>query len=189
MKIRIANKNDNIKEIAELIYETDEYIYANMGDSKQQVINYLIEMINSNTIYNYKNCVLAIKNSHIVGLVVFTIHDDIVYHYDKWIDLNKKIRHVIENYILKCNDKKNYPFIELTCVSVKPEHRRQKVATKLINYLFYLFPTKCFQLSVLKQNKAAINLYSSLGFQISKEEKGYNSYYKHKPIIYKMVKK
>lgn len=188
MEIRKAKASDNLKEIAELIYETDKYIYPNLATTKDKAISIIIDMIKSRTIFNYKNCLIAIDNSCIVGLICYTRKTSPPNCYDKWLYSDDKLKHVIENYILKCEAESKESEIALTCVCVKAEHRRQKIAAKLIQHMFQLFPNKYIYLYTLKHNSAAINLYQSMGFKIINEQKGYNCYYKHKPLVYLMGK-
>ena len=188
MEIRRARASDNFREIAELIYETDKFIYPNLATSKSEAIDIIIDMIKSRTIYNYKNCLIAIENSCIVGLICYTQKTSVKNCYDKWLSSDNKLKHVIENYILKCEEELKESEIAFTCVCVKAEYRRRKIASRLIQYMFHLFPNRYFYLYTLKQNFAAINLYQSMGFETIKEQKGYNYYYKRKPIIYLMGK-
>ena len=189
MEIRFANKLDNFLEIAELIYETDKYIYPAMSNSKSETIKILIEMIKRNTIYNYNNCIVAIHNSHIVGLIVFATKQNVSKNnYDKWINSDIKCNYLIKNYILNCEKNIMDNQISLVCVCVKQDFRRQKIGSSLISYLFQQFPTKEFFLDTLKNNVEAINLYTSLGFKIMQECKGFNKKYQRKPICYHMIK-
>ena len=73
-------------------------------------------------------------------------------------------KHVIENYILKCEENLQDNQISIICVCVKTEYRRQKIATQMLYCLFNMFPNQHFQLDTLKTNLAAINLYKSVGF-------------------------
>lgn len=188
MEIRVAKKSDNLNQVAQLIYETDNYIYPAMSENKEQTIKILIEMIKSNTIYNYNNCIIAIQDSQIVGLIVVLKPANSTSNYDKWLNSNKMCKHVIENYILKCEENLQHNQISIICVCVKTEYRRQKIATQMLYYLFNMFPNQHFQLDTLKTNLAAINLYKSVGFQIEEEHKGYNRFYQRKPICYNMKK-
>lgn len=189
MEIRFANKLDNFSEIAELIYETDKYIYPAMSDSKKETIKILVEMITQNTIFNYTNCLVAIHNSHIVGLIVFATKQNVSKNnYDKWLTLDTKCNFVIKHYILKCEKDIQDNQISLVCVCVKANFRRQKIGSSLISFLFKQFPSQEFLLDTLKNNVAAINLYKSLGFKIIQENKGFNKKYQRKPICYHMIK-
>ena len=189
MEIKIATIKDNFCQIAELIYETDSYIYPSAFTDKQHAISTLTEMIKSQTIFNYNNCLVATINDQIVGLVVFVSKKtSSSNNYDKWISHSKELSHMIKNYIYKVEKEQKDNTVELVCVCIKKQYRRQKIATKLINHLFLAHQQSNFQLYTLQNNFSAINLYKSLGFSISQEAKGYNSFRKRKPKVYFMTK-
>jgi len=189
MEIRIANKHDDFNQIAELIYDTDQYIYPTSFSDKESAIAILSEMINSQTIFNYNNCLIATINNEIAGLVVFATKESIVNNdYSQWRKVSPELFHMIENYIENVEKSLQNNVLELVCVCIKNKYRRQKIGTSLITYLLTKEEDYNFQLHTLKKNLPAINLYQSLGFTITKELKGYNGFKKRKPFVYLMTR-
>lgn len=189
MEIRIAKITDNLKEIAELIYETDPYIYPSISANKNESISVLIEMIKENTIYNYKNCLVAIDGDNILGLIVLsTLSSSNQNNYELWENRNNGLNYFVNRYIKLCEKQLSANEIYLTCVCTNKLYRRKKVATKLLQHVLNSSET-IFRLDVLQNNTPAINLYKSLGFEIEKETTGFNKKYYKKPLIYSMVKK
>ena len=190
MEIRIANSTDNLQNIAELIYETDPYIYPSISQNRNDAVNILTEMIKSNTLFKYDNCLIAVEKNNVVGLIVFsTVENKTDNEYGVWLNKNDSISYFINKYVKVCENQINENEIYLTCVCTNKLYRRKKVATKLIQQLFEMYNNKNFKLDVLQNNLPAINLYKTLGFEIQKEDKGYNKKNHKKPLIFSMVKK
>lgn len=190
MEIRVANSTDNLQNIAKLIYETDPYIYPSISKNKNDAINILVEMIKSNTLFNYNNCLIAVENSNIVGLIVFnTLENTKLNNYYFWENRTEELKYFVTNYINICEKQLHHNEIYLTCVCTNKLFRRKKVATKLLQHLLKMNNNKNFRLDVLQNNTPAINLYKSLGFEMQKEDKGYNKKHYKKPLIFSMVKK
>ena len=190
MEIRVANSTDNLQNIAKLIYETDPYIYPSISKNKNDAINILVEMIKSNTLFNYNNCLIAVENSNIVGLIVFnTLENTKLNNYYFWENRTEELKYFVTNYINICEKQLHHNEIYLTCVCTNKLFRRKKVATKLLQHLLKMNDNKTFRLDVLQNNTPAINLYKSLGFEMQKEDKGYNKKHYKKPLIFSMVKK
>ncbi len=190
MEIRIAKTTDNLRNIAELIYETDPYIYPSISPNKNDAVNILIEMIKSNTIFNYNNCLIAIEKNDILGLIVFTtVENANLNNYSFWKNKNDELNYFVSNYVKICEKHLQHNETYITCVCTSKLYRRKKVATKLLQQLFNIRNNKTFRLDVLQNNLPAINLYKSLGFEIQKEDKGYNKKHYKKPFIFSMVKK
>lgn len=190
IKIARATKKDDLKQIAELIYLTDVYIYPYWFNTIENAINELTEIVESeDTIYSYKNCVVAKADNKIVGVIVF--FDDgsnIDNDYSKW---NKSFNadYTIKNYIKPLIDEcKKFKFVSIPNVAVLPEYRRCGIATKMFEKVFSLYKNKPFVLEVLEENVPALKLYQKLGFKIDKEYNGFNGKGLPQPKVMEMKK-
>ena len=104
--IRKATKDDNFEEIAELIYETDPYIYPhwfhNDVDECKKVIIPLLDK--EGFFFNYKSMHLAInkKNNKIIGLIQVIDKDtNFDYDYTELMNKDRNYKFTIENYIFE----------------------------------------------------------------------------------------
>ena len=189
MEIRVANKNDNKKEIAELIYDTDKYIYPYWFKSVENSIKTLSEMIDGETIYSYDKCLVAIKDNKIIGLLVFATKENIKNNdYRKWINQSFESSHVIKNYIISTEKEIKDNMACAICVCVNKAYRRQGIGSELFRAFAKMFKSYTLQLDVLQINTPALGLYKSMGLKVEKEYYGYNGYRMRKPLCYSMIK-
>lgn len=69
--IRMLSPNDDISQVAKLIYLTDPYVYPNWFDSIDDGVKVISHMIDLPTLYNRKNITVAVMpNGAIAGMVV-----------------------------------------------------------------------------------------------------------------------
>ena len=69
--IRMLSPNDDISQVAKLIYLTDPYVYPNWFDSIDDGVKVIRHMIDLPTLYNRKNITVAVMpNGAIAGMVV-----------------------------------------------------------------------------------------------------------------------
>ena len=192
MNIRLANRDDDKKVLAQLIYETDRFIYPYWFSDKNEGINVIAELLeNENSIFYYKNCVVAEIDGQIVGLIMFYKNNgSFKFDYNKYILLGFESEHVINNYVLKAQQEIIPNTAYVFAVRVKDEYKRQGIACKMFEYVFSSLPKNyTIEIDVLVENTPAVNLYKKVGFEIINEYKGYNGYKKHKPPCYFMRKK
>ena len=189
IKIFKATIKDDAKEIAKLVYDTDPYIYPQFSITETDAINMISEMIKSDdTIFSYKNCILAKDGEKIVGLIVFLNNADMSNDYSKWNN-SPEMDHVIKSYILAIKEEcEGQDFVYISNVSVNPDYRGQGIATRMMEFLFELYPDHQFLLEVLKENDNVVRLYQNRGFVITDEYKGFNKKHAKKPLVYKMKK-
>lgn len=190
MEIRKLRKNDNFEEVAKLIYLTDPYIYPYwFNNNIEEGMQVLSEMIKMPTIFNYKNCLVALKEDKIIGLVVYATNKSDNSCLQELKKYNLNYEYTITNYVEPLNNyiKPNYVYISNVCVL--PENRRHKVGTHLMNYLIKNNSNKVLNLHVLKNNVLAIKLYKKFNFQKIENLKGFSGYRKRKPEILFMERK
>lgn len=178
MEIRKLSIKDDFEQVGELIYLTDPYIYPywfqNNIDEAKKMFNILIR---KNTIFNYKNCIVAIENKKIIGLILSVAKENKIT--DKLESLKKisfNYRYVIEKYISKIYKLYKKDTIYIMCVCVLPEFRNHKVASKMMDFFIKKFKNREFLLDVLVDNTFAKKLYKNFGFVKIKRTLGFSGY-------------
>lgn len=192
--IRKANKNDNLEQISELIYNTDPYIYPYWFKSLDNCKKILPKLIlQDNFIFNINTIYIAINNNNneIIGLSsIIDKYTNLEYNYDN-LSQNKNVTHTIKNYILpmiKTIKTKNIATITNMCI--KKEYRNMHIGYNLLKTVIEEYKNnndndvEYIEFDVLAHNPSAIKLYQNLGFkQISDIEKGFNGYHMKKPEV------
>ena len=195
LKIRKATVNDNLEEIAELIYYTDDYIYpywfGNLENCQRELPKLLVE---ENFFFNVKNLYIAIdvENDKIVGVVcVLDKSYDFEYDYNKLRKYSERYCFTVDNYIMGLiNEVREADFAYISNVCVHKEYRGKHIGNKLVSYVIDVYTEKMFDeivLDVLAQNPGAIKLYQNLGFeQFTEIFKGFNGPNSQKPDVFSM---
>ena len=186
--IRKAEKNDDLKKLAEHFFYTDPYIFPSMFESVEECKELLSKLIFADSgAFSYKNCFVALKDNKIVGTLLYhTNETNFDYDYSWLSSYNKKCDYTIKHYILKLKTyiEKDEGYIAM--LFVEKEYRRHYIATQFFNYIFQNLSRKSYKLHVLKNNTPALNLYKKMGFEIISQVSGYNVKYKKKPEVYEM---
>lgn len=192
--IRKANKNDNLKQISELIYNTDPYIYPYWFESLDNCKKILPKLIlEDNFIFNINTIYIAINNetNEIIGLSsIIDKSTNLKYNYDN-LSQNKNTTHTIKNYILPMiNTIETKNIATITNMCIKKEFRNMHIGYNLLKTVIEEYKNKnnhnikFIEFDVLAHNPSAIKLYQNLGFkQISNIEKGFNGYHMKKPDV------
>ena len=186
--VRPLSINDDLEQVARLIYYTDDYIfpylYNNDLDDGVEVIR---KMIERNTLYNVSNVVIAIINEKIVGIVVakrtpIEIFPEVMI--DSFIDSNmivdERFSKVYNDYYKLLADEPDGVYIANVCVD--KNYRGMGVAKKMLTAI--LRDDEEYNLETVKDNPSAVNLYKSLGFDIQGEYLGFINvpcYRMHRP--------
>lgn len=184
---RRAKKEDNMAEIATLIYQTDPYIYPYWFERDvKKAIDFLSDKIQmEGFIFNYNNLYVAIDKTtgKIVGLIVAldpTV--DLDFEYSPYVAINKNYQETIEHYIEECiKDVKSNDAMYIMNCAVLEECRGRKIGTKLLGHFIGHMEKAGFEnyrLDCLLHNLRAKNLYHSLGFKEMEEVKGFGGYVK-----------
>lgn len=181
--LRRAKKDDNMEDIARLVYETDPYIYPFWFDNDiDKAIRELVPLIQEpGFIYHYENCYVAydLQTQKIVGIVcAIDPTTDLNYDYSKLKAINDRYKFTIENYveeIIKEVVEKKYMY--LVNVSVDVEYRSNKIGTRMLSYFIEQMHEAGFNeigFDCLMHNLRAKNLYHSLGFKEVSEGFGFD---------------
>ena len=190
MLIRKAKKSDNFGDIGKLIYLTDPYIYPYwFNNNIEEAKSIFVKLLYRKCVFNYKNCIVAIKDNKIVGLILVVSKENKIT--DKIEDIKKvnfNYKYTIEKYVEKAYEYCNNDIVYILNVCVLPEYRNHKIGSRLMAYLMQNFQDKEFFLEVLANNIPAHKLYEKFGFKKVHEAKGFSGYKKPDVDIHIMIK-
>ena len=181
---RRAKKDDNMEEIAKLLYQTDPYIYPYWFDNDENkcIEFFKEEILKDGFIFNYNNLYVAFDKTinKIVGVICAIDKSvDLNYDYDSLKKVNSKYDTTINKYInpiLEEVEEFDDTTIYISNVCIDKSLRGKKIGTNLLGY----FVSKMeqvgfdrFALDCLLHNLPAKNLYHSLGFREMKLMNGF----------------
>ena len=139
--LRRARGDDNMEEIARLIYQTDPYIYPYwFSDDIEEAKRVLIPLIKKdNFVFNYKHMYVAIDKSinKIVGLVCIIDNKmPLDFDYTSLRNYNFNYKYTIDNYIMALiNEVKELGVPYLSNVAVHHDYRGKRIGTLLLRYV------------------------------------------------------
>lgn len=198
LEIRKATPEDNLKEIASLIYKTDQYIYPYWFESLEKCQSELSPlMLEDNFFFNINNFYIAIdkSNNKIVGATcIVDKNTNLNYNYTNLKSVNNRYKFTIENYINSLIEEvKDAEFAYISNVCVDENYRGQRIGNRMMSYVIEEYRKKYFKeivLDVLAKNPGAIKLYQNLGFeQTSEIFQGFNAPDEEKPEVFSMKSK
>ena len=181
---RRAKKEDNMEEIARLIYDTDPYIYPYWFEKDiNKCIEFLKEeMLKDGFIFNYNNLYVAYDSTinKIVGVICAIDKSvNLEYDYEKLGKVNEFYEKTIEEYIQPILDEvKGFDdeTIYIPNVCIDKSLRGKRIGTKLLGYFISQMEKvgfNKFALDCLLHNLQAKNLYHGLGFREMKLMDGF----------------
>lgn len=195
LKIRKATSEDNLKEIAELIYYTDEYIYPYWFENLENCLNNLPDLlVQEKFFFNVNNLYLAIdgRNNKVVGLIcIIDKNTNLDYDYANLRKYNERYCFTVDNYIKNLiKEVKQSTFAYISNVCVHKDYRGRHIGNMLVSHVINIYTDKCYNelvLDVLAKNPGAIKLYENLGFEKFTEIfKGFNKPNAEKPDVFSM---
>lgn len=190
LTVRRLTLDDNLSEVARLIYYTDDYVFPYLYDNDvKRSESVIINMIKGNTIYNYKNITVAILDGDIVGIVVSKetpISVDLGEMVRCFIDANEPIgerftKTFNEYYKLFENEPAG---VYIANVCVNERYRGRGVGKAMMTEFMKELNGKVLHLEAVKDNVSALRLYESLGFEIEYEYPGFTDV-----PCYRMIRK
>ena len=181
--LRRAKSDDNMEDIAKLIYQTDPYIYPFwFNNNIEEAIEVLVPRIKQKGfLMYYENCYVAVdyKTNRIVGLVcAIDPTTDIDYDYSELSSINDNYKFTIDHYfneIIKEITEKKYMY--LLNVAVDEEYRSKRIGSRMLSYFIDQMHEEGFDeigFDCLMHNLRAKNLYHSLGFKEVSEGFGFD---------------
>lgn len=179
--IRKVNLDDNFEEIAELIYETDPYIYPHwFHNDVSECKRVLVPLLDKEGFFfNYKSMSVAVdkRNNKIIGLIQIIDKDtNFNYDYTELMAVDETYKFTIENYIFELiNEVEKFGLPYFSNVVVHHGYRGLKLGSMMMDYILEECKGKYvkFLLDVLAENPAAVRLYEKMGFVITEKNMGF----------------
>ena len=181
--LRRAKKDDNMVDIARLIYETDPYIYPFwfQNDIEEATKVLSKEIQKEGFIFHYENIYVAYDkdNKKIVGICcAIDPTTNLDYDYKVLENMNDNYNFTINNYIKEIIEEvnnKKYMYITNICIDV--EYRSHRIGSRLLKHFIEQMHAVGFDeigFDCLMHNLRAKNLYHSLGFKEVSEGFGFD---------------
>lgn len=176
VNIRELRDDDDLNQVARLIYLTDPFVYPNWFDCIDDGIKVIREMIELPTLYNKKNLMVAVNlDGVIVGIAVSKQtpfveerkYLTMAFHLAK-IKEDKRTEEVFLAYYSKMGGEEDGCYI--ANVAVDPEYRRQGIAASLVSAI--IENKEYCSLECVVANTVSCRLYQRLGFKIAYEYPG-----------------
>ena len=179
--IRKATKDDNFEEIAELIYETDPYIYPHwFHDDIEECKEVIVPLLDKEGFFfNYKSMHLVIdkKTDKIIGLIQLIDKDtNFDYDYTELMNKDRSYKFTIENYIFELiNELRESGLPYFSNIVVHHDYRGLKLGSIMMDYILKAVKDKYYKfiLDVLAENPAVVRLYEKMGFVITEKNMGF----------------
>ena len=186
------------KEVASLIYKTDPYIYPAMFTSVKEAVMVIPELMQKKDKMFCPQNIYAVsdKDGVIVGIILWiegplkwdskdfvTCLQELGIHPSRYLD-DVKTRY------LSGYSKMPENTISIINVCVKEGFQGKGVGGKMMMSFLaeHQEPGKVFELFVLKDNPAAIRLYTNQGFEVQNEQRGFSAD-KRDIYCYRMARK
>lgn len=200
IQFRRANKIDNIEEMAELIYNSNPYIYPfwfnnDINEAKRCLSHMLLS---EGKIYSIDNFYIAYDkiDDRIVGLICALDNTSMFSHnYNDLKDINYNYKYTIENYVETLekevenfNDKVMY----ISNICIIDELRGMRVGSHLLGCFLEQMQRvgyDTFHVDCLLHDLRTRNLYHSMGFKEMNEKVGFNGTNPSKVEIVSLLKK
>ena len=180
---------EQLKEIADLIYDSDPYIYPAMFTNRREAETVIPKMIRAgDPMFRRENLFVALAGPKVVGVLLW-IRGPLAWNkkiYEKCGGKAKYIDRVAMEYFDLFAE--TLPdTVSLVRISVKKELRGNKTGSMLMETFLEAEKGSC-QLYVLANNMEAVHFFQEKGFRIRETRPGFSLDYQALPC-YWMVKK
>lgn len=177
LEIRPLATDDDLRQVARLIYFSDNYIYPYLFENDMAVAEkVLVNMILGETIYNYKNITVAESGGQIIAMIVMKAVP-IKADYETMIDCFVKAAVPVGARFVKAYNEyfklleDELPDIYIANLAVDKMFRGIGVGKKLMQSK--LCDSLTYHLEAVVANAPAVALYQKLGFVIDCEYPGF----------------
>ena len=194
----MAQPSDDENQIAACLYDTDELIYPTaFGSNRQLAIHAIKKIMNKdNSLFNKQNILISRYYGHVCGVILIRDEKETEWNTEEYyesisnlVPSKEQFAYASENYFKKMAQAAPIHTVEIVAVCVGPKYRQHKIATKMFEKLFEMYPGYTFILDVLKDNEAALGAYAKLGFVPNGEYKGFAFEESKRPDCIHMIKK
>jgi GNAT superfamily N-acetyltransferase len=176
---------ENLRQIAELIYLTDPYIYEDLLFSVENAVKMLpLAIMQTNTIFSHEN-VVSLKYDGEVIAIAYYIDSGSVPENTSLLPFFRECNiipapthaYAHTNYIQQVIlESQALEGIHLICFCVNPAFRNRKLGSLLMQEFIGRFGGRKIYLEVLADNLSAVGLYQKFGFNIIGRYMGYPDY-------------
>ena len=195
VEFRKASVNDNLEEIAELLYRTDQYIYPYWFETLEKCKKELSKlMLEDKFFFNINNLYVMVDNTNkkVIGVVcIVDKRVDLSYNYEELEKVNDRYNFTINNYVKGLIDEvSRSDFVYISNVCVHPNYRGMHIGSIMMKNIIEIYKKQYFKeivLDVLADNPGAVKLYQNMGFeQFSDIFEGFNDPMLEKPDVFSM---
>lgn len=175
--IRKLNANDDLKQVADLIYYTDDYIFPYLFNGDVTAAEKVLRnMILGDTIYSMRDIYVAECGGKIAGIVILktvplriNAQNMIKCFLDAGQPVGERFAKVYNEYYKLLEDEQ--PDVYVANVCVDKTYRGMGIAKKLLDGV--LRDDLTYHLECVKANQAGLKLYEKAGFEIDCEYPGF----------------
>lgn len=178
---RKADKDDDLSQLASLIYDTDEYIYPVMtrGD-KAAFIGIMQDLLLiPGHVFSLTNIFVAENSGRISALCVMLGAGSKMFEMPALPDdFSAGFYDVVNRYFLRLIgelDGLSDDEVYILCFCVNKEDGRKGIGHGLLNYIIGQYENKTIFLDCIEANLAAVRLYEQAGFNITERYSGFAS--------------
>lgn len=173
-----ATNEDDLREVARIIYGTDPYIYPSWYSTAREFADAITpHMCEPGFVFHYDNIYLAkLGTKPVAALAIISNKSQLDYDYQA---LCRESSRVINEYILPTVHEAQALPDRIACglaLCVDPTMRQQKIAEQLFRYALIDLKTQgidTLYFDCLRDNQPALNLYQKLGFSIVDQGLGF----------------
>ena len=177
----------NQTALADLIYNTDPFIYPAMFGSKENAEAVLPLLFYSrDEMFRLDNFFTAMHNDKIIGLLLWTQgrmnwSSDLLKSAANRIGVQPSpfLEQVAQEYVGRYSAQDKSELISIINLSVLEDYRSNGVGRMLMESFAAVHPHITLELCVLKDNHTALRLYESLGFETIEEYNGFSVDHRH----------
>ncbi len=193
-KLRKIEKDDDIKSIADLVYDTDPYIYKDLLGDKQNAYDLFKILINDKKSLFYRDHFYGVFiDDKIVGIMSIISSG---YSWDDdamrlaYMELGKKM----PDSAKAANEYLSQSFSRIGAKSVACNicvnglYRHMGIGDFLVKKIISIAGRNPIELCVIADNVPAVKLYQKNGFKIVDEKLEYGGYGQENVLCYSMVR-
>lgn len=173
---------EQLEQIAGLIYDTDEYIYPAMFESREDALELIPELMqNGDAMFCQENLYIAEYEDEIAGILLWKkgpLHwSQELFEQtaeERNIPVSPYLNMVTKRYINSYAGKEREDIISIINLCVSEEARGMGIGKKLMETFLRQHRGEKMELCVLEENKCAVQLYKKMGFKEMSKYQGFS---------------